>query len=73
MDAISYKAKAVEARTLMISVEKMISRVLKWLRDIPNIEHEEMTKCQVSIHPIEPLSVLRPPFSLHSSLYLTMP
>lgn len=73
MDAVSYKVEAVEARILMISVEKMISRVLQWMRDIPNIEHEEVTKCQVGIHPIEPLSVLRPSFSLHSSLCLTVP
>ena len=50
MDTVSCKTRAMEARALMTSVDIMLNSVLKWLKGTPNIENEEVTKCQVGTH-----------------------
>lgn len=52
MDAVSYQANSLQSRDLMTSVERMVNRVLKWVKDLPAIEPEEVAKCQFALKPV---------------------
>ncbi|KAJ3568098.1 hypothetical protein NP233_g5935 [Leucocoprinus birnbaumii] len=49
LEAVSYQAEQEESWNLLAAVEMMVNRVWRWAKDLPAVESEEVTKCQLEL------------------------